>query len=124
MTDIIDPFEPEEKEKIKAAVIRGSDLVPDESSSSPPPAETVHPMVSIEQLERGSPSPFKGKPDPEFSELDSRDPLYMPRFLVRRWGAEKFLRSSYYALWKSEASRAEQLSPPPDLKPSAQKKKR
>lgn len=88
----------------KDVIGRASDLVPDLEPAEPVQAAPVHPLVSLEELER--PSRQKGHPDPEFSDIDTRDPLYIPRFLIRRWGAERFKVSHYYALWQSEAGRA------------------
>ena len=95
-----------------AAIGRASDLVPDENRilHKSLPKETVHPVVSLEELER--PSPKTGHPDRDFPELDTRDPLYIPRFLVRRWGGDKFLRSAYYKLWEAEAGRGKRLADP------------
>ena len=78
---------------------------------------STHPLVPIEVLERPSPQPFSGRPDPDYPELDSGEPLYIPRFLVRRWGAERFRRSAYYSLWKDAADRQVHT----DAKPSSKK---
>jgi hypothetical protein len=91
-------------EKLKAAVLAGP----------------VLPLVPIEVLERPSPTPFSGRPDPEYPDLDSGEPLYIPRFLVRKWGAERFLASGYYATWRSEAERGPRLAV--DAKPGGKKK--
>ena len=58
---------------------RATDLVPEGEPllTQALPKETIHPIVSLEELER--PSPQKGHPDPEIPELDTRDPLYIPR---------------------------------------------
>lgn len=91
---------------------RASDLIPAGTQilSEALPKETIHPLVSLEELER--PSPRGAHPDPEFPDLDTRDPLYIPRFLIRRWGGERFLRSPYYKLWETEAGRGKRLADP------------
>ncbi len=75
-------------------------------------AMPVHPLVSLEELERPSPKPFVGRPDVDYSDLDSLDPLYIPRYLVRRWGGPRFVQSPYYLLWQSEAGRGKRLADP------------
>lgn len=99
MSDTVDPFAGD-------VIGRAADLAPDDYVPQPPPhKETVMQVPAIEQLERPSPKPFVGRPDPEYPDLDSGEPLYIPRFLVRRWGVKKFERSAYLAKWKSEADR-------------------
>ena len=66
-----------------ATIGRASDFLPDDySAPAALPKEPVHQLVSLEELER--PSPKTGHPDRDFPDLDTRDPLYIPRFLVRR----------------------------------------
>lgn len=83
---------------------------------APPPHEPVHPLVPIEMLERPSPQPFSGRPDPDYPELDSGEPLYVPRFLLRRWGADTFRRSAYYQRWESAAGRRQHADAKPERK--------
>lgn len=90
---------------------RASDLAPDLPHVEER-KETIHPLVSLEELQSPSPQPFSGRPDPDYPELDSLDVLYIPRFLIRRWGPEKFERSPYFALWRSEAGRGERIADP------------
>ena len=95
---------------------RASDLAPNLPPETPPVTHVVHELVSLEELER--PSKEKGHPDPDYPEIDTRDPLYIPRFLIRKWGSERFERSAYWALWKSEAGRGVRIADP---KPGAKK---
>ena len=89
---------------------RASDLAP-ELAPAEVRKEPVHPVVSLEELER--PSRQKGHPDPDFPDIDTRDPLYVPRFLIRKWGADKFERSAYLALWRSEVGRKARVDSKP-----------
>ena len=101
---------------------RASDLMPDDYVPLPPPhKEIVAPVASLEELERPSPKPFIGRPDLDFPDLDSGEPLYIPRFLVRKWGPAKFERSGYRALWQQEADRGRQPFRQ-DLKPERKKR--
>ena len=98
-----------------ATIGRASDLLPDDYKPVAALAkEPVHPVASLEELER--PSPKTGHPDRDFPDLDTRDPLYIPRFLVRRWGGERFLRSPYYKLWETEAGRGKRIADPKPVK--------
>lgn len=91
---------------------RASDLAPNVSTDTTPLLrQPVHPVVSLEELER--PSKEKGHPDPGYPDIDTRDPLYIPRFLIRKWGSDKFERSAYWALWRQEAARRPSAIPKP-----------
>jgi hypothetical protein len=94
-----------------AVVGRAAELLPQDEPIAPPLISApVHPLVSLEELER--PSPKGSHPDHDYPELDTRDLLYIPRYLLRRWGAEKFLRSPYYKLWEAEAGRSKRIADP------------
>lgn len=73
----------------------------------------VHAAVRAERLLEGSPKPFKGRPHPKYPELDSLDNLYLPRYLIREWGEERFQRSPYYKAWVTESGRRQRLSADP-----------
>lgn len=94
----INPFDEETADlnPVAAKVVKAR------SKNEPPSG--VHPLVALEELERGSPKPFKGRPDPKYPDLDSLEPLYMPRFLLREWGEFKFRHSAYYAMWRNAAA--------------------
>lgn len=100
-----------ESDDVIGAVARASDFLADlEVRDKPKPTKTaVLPLASLEELER--PSKEKGHSDPDYPDIDSRDPLYIPRFLLRRWGPEKFQRSSYLALWRSAVDARERPDP-------------
>jgi hypothetical protein len=108
-----------EYEDVIGGMARASDL-----AAELPPAEEaekreVLPVATCEELERPSPKPFVGRADLDYPELDSLDPLYIPRFLIRKWGAEKFERSAYRAHWREAVRSGKQLV---DAKPSERKK--
>ncbi len=104
---------------------RASDLLPDDYvPPAGPVKESYVAPASREELERPSPEPFIGRADPDFPELDSLEQLYIPKYLIRRWGWERFERSPYRKLWQYEAERSVLLNSKsfaPDLKPSEQK---
>lgn len=102
-----------------AVIGRAADLEPGVEKKPAPEKGVIHPLVSLEELERPSPKPFSGRPDPDYPELDSGEPLYVPRFLVRKWGSEKFRVSAYWSSWRSQAERGRVGA---DLKPSEKKK--
>ncbi len=111
------------KEGFDDVIGRAADLAPDLEPMPKLAKQPVMPVASLEELKEPSPKPFTGRPDIEFPELDSLEPLYLPKFLLRRWGPTKFFSSAYFASWKSEAQRSSRLHGT-DLKPSEQKKKR
>ena len=84
------------------------------------PPSLVHPLVGRAELESPSPEPFRGPADHEHPDLDTRDPLYVPRYLVRVWGWAVFSESNYRLIWETEAKGLH----PRDLKPSERKGKR
>lgn len=90
-----------------------------EALASPMDGDKTHPLVDQEELEHGSPLPIQ-RADPRYKDIDTQDPLYVPRYLVREWGWPRFERSAYYSLWANET---EDTNDGPDPRPS-QKKKR
>jgi hypothetical protein len=105
--------------KISIGVAADMDGAPD---LPPPPKSLTHSLASVEELERPSPQPFRGKPDIDYPQLDSLEGLYVPRFLLRELGEERFVRIPYYLLWRSEAGRAKTLGV--DAKAGLTKKRR
>jgi hypothetical protein len=97
-----------EYEDVIGGLTRASDLDPElKKNPMPPPVrQVVHPMMSLDELRKPSPKPFFNRADKTYPELDPMEPLYLPKFLLRSWGEEKFLASPYYLLWQSEAGRA------------------
>lgn len=85
----------------------------------------IHPLMGREVLEGPSPKPYLERPDANlpngFPDLDTLDPLYIPRYLVRRWGWDVFAGSAYYHDWAMEAERVARKHES-DLRPAGKKK--